>query len=60
VYIKTENKFVAREVQVVARNADEVAVTGLNKGMAVSLTDLGDAGGADASKKDTVAKKGQS
>jgi multidrug efflux pump subunit AcrA (membrane-fusion protein) len=40
VYVKTEGKYVAKEVQVIARNPDEVAVTGLTKGMSVSLTDF--------------------
>lgn len=40
VYVKTEGKYVAKEVQVIARNPDEVAVTGLAKGMSVSLTDF--------------------
>jgi HlyD family secretion protein len=47
VYVKTEGKFAAREVQVIARNPDEIAVTGVSKGMEVALSDIGtDAGGS--------------
>ncbi len=41
VYVKKESRFEAREVQVIARNPDEVAITGVTKGMEVALTDLG-------------------
>ncbi len=41
VYVKKEGRFEVKEVQVVARNPSEVAVTGVMKGMDVALTDLG-------------------
>ena len=41
VYVKEQRQFVAREVTVRARNAEEIAVDGLAPGTLVSLSDVG-------------------
>ena len=39
VYIKTNGQYIPREVQVRAKNPDEVAVNGIDGGTVVSLTE---------------------